>query len=392
MSQIVLIMDIDGVLVNPGGYRKATQATLDWFTRHMGVGTIDYSEETFSQFEANNIVSEFDIVPLCLAEIFNRLQAKYPELQLSGNLLQACDQLRMLQPELPWFDFSGMAKRVGMTLQPGFFPSDCALHANQTIGKNTPFPHLISHPLLNTILCNTRDVRLSPITRLFQQFVLGSKLFKKVYGMPAETKTISLLSAFDQPLLEKELAKNLMQSWVLNEINLVAYTGRPSALPAEMHEPLLSYSPEADLALKTVDLGGIPLVGLGQIYRLAKLTGGSPDELGKPSLISVLGAIGAAVTKDSLEALLAAVRWVNRGENNFFRQLPALDIHVFEDTAGSIHSTKQAADMLNTIGIPTQFHAWGIAKTPTKIAALRSAGADIQEDINRAIKKAIENR
>lgn len=392
MSQLVFIMDVDGVLVNPFGYRKATQATLDWFTRRIGVSAVEYTEAISSQFEAHNISSEFDIVPLCLAEIFDQLLAAHLELQLPADIYQACDQLHSMQPVLPQVDFTEMVHKVEMALRPGLFPSDSALHTNQSEGKDTPFPHLKSHPLLNTILSHTRDVRLSPITPLFQQFVLGSKIFKKVYSMPTEVKTISLLKAFDQPLLDRELAKTLMKSWVLNEINLVAYTGRPSRLPSEALEPLLSYSPEADLALKIVDLGGIPLVGFGQTYRLAKLTGGKSDQLGKPSLISALGAIGAAVSKDSIEALMAADRWVNRGENSFFRQLPAMDIHLFEDTAGSIHCVKQAAAMLNDLGIETQFHAWGIARTATKTEALQSAGAQIQGDINSAIRNVMSAR
>lgn len=386
MSQLVLMLDIDGVLVNPGGYRKATQATLDWFTRRMGKGTVSYTEEIFNQFEAQNISSEFDIVPLCLAEIFDRMQANYPEMHLPGDLYQACDQLRLMSVVLPQIDFAALVKRVGMALQPGHFPSEIALQINRSGVKEAPFPHLPSHPLLDAILSHTRNVRLSPITRLFQQFVLGSNTFQSTYRLPAEIETGSLLSAYDQPLLDRELAKTLMRLWVLNELNLVAYTGRPSALPSEINEPLLSYSPEADLALETVDMGGIPLVGFGQTYHLSKLSGGKPDQLGKPSLISALGAIGAAVTKDSLEALVAAERWVNRGENSFFRQLPALDIHLFEDTAASIHCTKQAAAMLNELGVLSRFQAWGIARTPTKIAALQSAGAKIREDINVGIQ------
>ncbi|MBN1536236.1 MAG: hypothetical protein JW908_05855 [Anaerolineales bacterium] len=391
MSQLVLLLDIDGVLVNPGGYRKAAHATLNWFTKRMGLETISYDERTLSQFEAHNISSEFDIVPLCLVEIFDRIQAQYPELNISGDLYQACDQLCGLNPECPPVDFSQTAKRVGRVLKPGCFPSKAALQANQTGMMNMPFRHLPSHPLLDKILSHTRNINLSPVTQIFQQNVLGSKLYKSVYRLPAKIKTISLLKAFDQPMLDRELAKKLMKDWVLNKIHLVAYTGRPSAL-SDVNEPLLSYSPEADLALKTVDLGGIPLVGFGHTYRLAKLTNGKPDQLGKPSLISALGAIGAAVTKDSIEALLAAERWINRGENNFFRQLPPMDIHIFEDTAASIPSTKQAASMLNDIGVPTSFHAWGIARTETKMDALKSAGAEIWDDINAGIRAVFDTR
>ncbi len=392
MNQPVFLLDIDGVLVNPGGYRKATQATLDWFTRRMGIASVTLTEEILSQFEAQNISSEFDIVPLCLAEIFDELLALYPKLQLPGDLNQACDQVCAAGVILPQVDFIAMAARVSRAFRSGGFPSEVALEANQVGSSEPPFPHLRSHPLLEIILNHTRDVRLSPVTRLFQQFVLGSEAYQVSYGLPAEFETDSLLRAFDRPLLDRELAESLKEFWVSGKLDLVAYTGRPSALCDGTINPLLPYSPEANLALEVVGLTGIPLVGLGQTYRLAELTGGIPDELGKPSLISALGAIGAAVTRDGLTALLAAESWITRGESGFFERLPALDIHLFEDTAGSIGFTHQAAEMLVDLGISTHFHAWGIACTATKIAALQAAGAEIREDINFGIRAAMKTK
>ncbi len=389
MRQPVFLLDVDGVLVKPGGYRKSTQATLDWFTRRMGIADVPYTEAIFNHFEARNISSEFDIVPLCLAEIFDRLQSLYPEVQLPVDLYQACHRWREIGAALPEIDFTDMVDRVANASQTGRFPSDVALEANRSDIDEPPFPHLKSHPLLGKILRQTRDIRHSPVTPLFQQFALGSELFKTTYHLPAEIETDSFLLAFDEPLLDRELARSLKELWKNGDLSLVAYTGRPSIPFDEATEPLLPYAPEANLALEVAGLAGIPLVGLGQIFRLAEITGHHADELGKPSLISALGAIGAAVSRNEREALQAAERWVYHGEGRFFKQLPPLDIHLFEDTPGSIRFTKQAVEMLNESGVPARFHAWGVARTESKIAALQSAGADVREDINACVRAAI---
>jgi hypothetical protein len=389
VSQPVFLLDVDGVLVKPGGYRKSTQATLDWFTRRMGIAEVSFTEEIFSQFEARNISSEFDIVPLCLAEIFNQLIARFPETQLPADLYQASDRWREIGIALPSIDFSDMVNRVAKASQPGHFPSDIALEANRSKANEPPFPHLRSHPLVEKILSHTRDIRLSQVTRLFQQFALGSELFRTTYNLPSEIETESYLLAFDEPLLDRDLARSLKELWTEEKLHLVAYTGRPSIPRDEAFEPLLPYAPETDLALEVAGLAGIPLVGFGQTYRLAETTGLKADELGKPSLISALGAIGAAVSRNEKEALQAAERWINHGEDGLFKQLTALDIHLVEDTPGSIRFTKMAVLMLNELGVPARFFAWGVAHTESKIAALECAGADVREDINTCIHAAL---
>jgi hypothetical protein len=385
VSQPVFLLDVDGVLVKPGGYRKSTQATLDWFTRRMGIADVLYSEAIFNYFEACNISSEFDIVPLCLAEIFDRLCALYPEVRLPVDLYQACDRWREIGAALPKIDFTDMVDRVAKDTKVGRFPSDVALEANRSEINEPPFPHLTSHPLLEKILSHTRDIQLSQITPLFQQFALGSELFRTTYNLPSEIETGSFLLAFDEPLLDGEIARSLNELWKKGNLSLVAYTGRPSKPLDEVIELLLPYAPEANLALEVAGLAGIPIIGLGQIFRQAEITGRDADELGKPSLISALGAIGAAVSGNEREALQAAERWIHHGEECFFKQLPALDIHLFEDTPGSIRFTKQAVAMLNESGVPARFQAWGIAHTERKINALRSAGAEVREDINTCL-------
>jgi len=390
VSYPIFIMDIDGVLVDPQGYRRAAQATLDWFTQRIGIGPFILTEDILDHFEAQNISSEFDIVPLCLAEVFDEVIARYPDIQLTADIYDSCEILRENGLQLNQVNFKGMASRVSQIANASDFPSVFALKANQMGSPHPPFGHLCSHPLIEHILSHTRDVNRSPITRVFQQFVLGSHEFEKAYGMKAEIDTHSYLSTYDKPLLDDQLAELLKKVWVNGDLGLVAYTGRPSLPPDGNHQPILPFSPEANLALDVVKLSDIPIIGLGQIYRLAEIIGGNPDNLGKPSLISSLGVIAAAFFKDELGGLLYAERWIYQNDPNYFTHLPTLDVHLFEDTPGSIPRLREAVKMLCELGISTRFQAWGIARSADKVSALQGAGAEIQEDINAAIQAALK--
>jgi len=153
---------------------------------------------------------------------------------------------------------------------------------------------------------------------------------------------------------------------------------------------LLSYSPEAELVLDQVGLRELPLVGLGQVCWLAGEMGCSPDEFVKPSPVQALAAIGAAVTRQVVPALRAAVRIFREEEDGYFSGFPALNIHVFEDSAGSVMAVREAARLLSITGASTRVTAWGIAQNPAKRSALEKAGAVLVEDINIALAEVLK--
>jgi len=393
VSRRVFLFDLDGTLVEPRGYRLALEAALNRFTRRMGIGDQYPGEETISLFEAQNVTSEWDILPLCLSAILDALLDGGPALELPGDLLQACDTLRACEAAPPRVDYPALALRLGAQFQEGQLFSELALALCRPEAANPLFPRLQGHPLLEALLGRTRDVRASPVTRIFQQFVLGSEVYEQIYGLPWELPTPcpSFLRAYDRPLLEASLREALLARWQEGSLDLAAFTIRPSLLRGEQPSRGLPYSPEAEFVLRDLGLEAIPLVGYGQVCRLAEIAGISPSQAAKPSTIQALGAIGAAITRDELQAMLAAERWVNYGESAHFAGLPALEIHVFEDSAASIRAVRQAAGMLSGICIPAEVHAWGIAHNPAKAAALQAAGATVCADVNEAVQAALMN-
>ena len=74
----VILLDIDGVLVQHGGYRAALHATLNHFANLMGLSHFDFPEEKLAELEKRGIFSEWDMVPLLLAALWNDILSHRP--------------------------------------------------------------------------------------------------------------------------------------------------------------------------------------------------------------------------------------------------------------------------------------------------------------------------
>ena len=280
----VFLFDIDGVLVEPLGYRAAIQATLDYFTDQMGLGKeLCSSQELSVQFEAQRITSEWDMVPITLAILFDWLSACIPGLELPASLPGAIASIRdsnfsriQILESLRELDTHEPIQRIGEAVTAGEFPSETALRLSysqpdfqQSPNAQTLFPALKSHPLLAELLSHTRDIERSRTTRLFQQFSLGSATFEDTYGLEPEVETPSMLSMHDRPLLTTQDKTELLYRKSQNQLALAAYTLRPSLPPRQVPESRAGYAPEAEMALNLVGLSGIPLIGYGRIRYLA---------------------------------------------------------------------------------------------------------------------------
>jgi len=395
MTVPVFLFDIDGVLVEPHGYRQSIRLTLNHFTSRMGLGDLCPDEADISLFESQGVTSEWDIVPICLAAILDALQGNHPELRFPPDLLLACEVVRAGHAQNPVVDYQSLALKLGTSFKPGVIPSKLALMLNETGRTQPPFPHLVGHPLLAHLLDQTRNIYTSLVTRTFQHYSLGSDRFEQTYGSSTQThslapefETISYLKTCDRPILTRKWRDTLISQWKAGCLHLAAYTARPSLVKNLGNNREMTYSPEAEMALELTGLEGIPLVGYGQVCALAELTGLSPEQIIKPSPIQPLGAIGAALYRDEMSAMLAAERLINGDEAMYFKDMPALDIHIFEDSAGSIRAVEKAASLLAEHGVPITVHAWGVATDPSKVTALQKVGAAILADVNQALVEA----
>jgi hypothetical protein len=398
------IFDIDSVLVDPKGYSAAVRATQAYFTRAMGLDdSVLVDEHIYTLFEACRVTSEWDMVPIALALLLEEILEAHPEIDHVDNL-ETCIQAVQQIPSnrLPkTIDYRTPIQALGKLLIPGTYASNRVLQlaqvnsiepkASQAHGP-LKFPALVKTPIMEILLSHTREVDRSPTTRLFQQFSLGSQAFTQTYNLPAEVETPGFLLAYDRPLLSQKLGEALSRLYRAGDLALCAYTMRPSLPPREVPRgEIRGYSPEAEMALKLVNLTGIPLIGYGRIHYLAKQTSQPAEEMLKPSPVQAIAAILAALTGNEMASLQTALQ-IYQGKTSKLQQLALgdeLSIHVFEDSAGGIAAMQAAGDLLAHSGLKVQVHSYGISDQVEKIAALQSLQIPIFPSTEAAIHAAL---
>jgi hypothetical protein len=106
----ILLLDIDGVLVHPGGYRAALHATLNHFVNLMGLPHFEFPEEKLAGFEKRGITSEWDMVPLLLAVLWDDILARQPLSNLPADVSSAAIEIgKALNGYLPCgIDYPGV--------------------------------------------------------------------------------------------------------------------------------------------------------------------------------------------------------------------------------------------------------------------------------------------
>ncbi|HFC09259.1 MAG TPA: hypothetical protein ENJ54_05330 [Chloroflexi bacterium] len=379
----VLLFDLDGVLVQPLGYRKAIEAVFRHCVRGWGWPDMPPpDEEVIAFYEAHSITSEWDMLPLMLAAVWDAWAAAYgtpPE--------GALDASHPDQPPPPP-DYRAAVLRLVPHLRAGAYPAEVALAQQHQDPDHAPFPHLpAASPLLRRLLSHTRDVAQNHTTRLFQQFALGSAAFTATYGLPAEVETPSFLEQYDRPLLEPLARARLQTLLARGEAVAAAYTARPSAPPhGEPTRP--GYAPEAEMALTAAGVPSLPLIGFGRLAWLAEQYDLPPEKaLLKPAPFHALAAIFAALLGDERAALQRAAAWLLESRPLTEGLSPAITLYGFEDSVAGLHGMAEAAATLREAGIAVTFQPFGIATHPDKKTALRRTGAHIVPSINHALSR-----
>lgn len=374
----ILLFDLDGVLVNPLGYRAALRASVNHFRAAWGWQPDDLPEEEIALFEAHGITSEWDMLPLILAS------------QLQQTALEGA----RLPSELPTGAEGGLPapknraalRETLATLQNGIHPGEHPAQAALRLNLFTRLPR----PLQNNLLANTRHVQHSQTTRVFQHFVLGDSGYAQTYARPAEFRSPSLLREEDQPLLSTEWRAHLIAARAAQKLSYVALTARPSLPPRGI--PSLGFSPEAELALACIGLPDMPLIGYGRLQYLAQQAGGEAEQFLKPSPVQALAAILAALGDPEDRALWHALTIQREKRLNHHRLAASGDyeIVVFEDSPGGIRAGLNAVTLLRELGVAAHFQGYGITTNPDKQRVLENLGAQVFPEVNDALRNALD--
>jgi len=387
MDLTVTLFDLDGVLIRPGGYRAAVKATVNYFSRKMGLGDLEPAEEELAFFEANGVTSEWDMVPICLAFLIERarskLQNKLPDVPLLS-IIQLIHQQGMLIT----MDYREDFERLIPFLDSSIPAAEALLVAVQ---RGKLFPEGQNTIYLQELLGNTRQPSESITMRVFQNYILGDKGFQSAYSIPAVFESLSYLETYDVRLLSDPCRARLAALIEHAIIQPAVITARPSLRPADAEDGLNVYSPEAEMALGQTGLGNIPMVGLGSIQYLAGQLGVPADNFVKPSPVQALAGLGAALGFGIQESLLWAAAC---GSDPFQKEVKLkipfrLNLHIFEDSTIGIVACQRAVLLLEKAGYAVSLHSWGIASNPDKIRALKAVGAIVFPDVNQAVGAAL---
>jgi hypothetical protein len=227
-----------------------------------------------------------------------------------------------------------------------------------------------------SIIANSEDIDNSMTMQWFQELVLGTESYQRRYNKKGRFNTQSYLKMFDNPLLSPKYAEkiNCWGGWA------AIMTNRPSGGPDRY-----AGSPEAELGLELVRLSRISLIGYGEISWLAENVRVTPGILVKPNPAHALAAISGSFPIQKEESLRISVLDPAQWPDELLAKLHGGSISVIEDTPAGLVSVLRAGEALRKAGVDIEVRPLGIAKEPTKQAALESYGAQVFPDINSAL-------
>jgi hypothetical protein len=332
MTQLkrIFLFDIDGVLVNPLAYRACVGRTVREFARLVGMQNheeLQVNATQINQFEASGVYCPWDMAAILCGEVLTKVSNQWADK-----------------------DFE---------------------HSN----------------LMEGVHKNNRSVHQSITTRLYQNLLLGES-FAQVYQLESEYEGSSLLEELDEVLLAPEMAARVKSLWKNKEINISAYTGRPSY---GIDPTVSGYSPEVEIALKMANFSQMPYVGLGSLEWLSQFTSKSVADLAKPNIVHAIAAILTALSPTTLEQNLREALELSSDKPEILaRRLgTGLEVTVFEDTISGILPLRKIVDTIRTHGGDITLRAFGIATAEEKKRSLEPITDKVFKDVNSALKFAL---
>jgi hypothetical protein len=393
-----LLFDIDGVLINPSGYRKAVYDTTSYFLNKLGFSKISINEEIITTFESIGITSEWDIIPLYLL-IVTELSLIENKTDTALENYQDCyiffrnyefkpDQKEIISYVLTLEDF----------IQEGFSVCDSLVNQNFENKSLQVFKNVrirISW-ITKEWLIESRNIFKSEILQYFQNLTLGGELFQEITGLELILESDPYLVKYDYPMLHDEVRNEILRLGAEKSIFSSIITARPSSFPnrAKSEKSQLNF-PEAELALKCIKLEQIPCVGFGALEYLGKEKNGCGDQFVKPSPVHAMTAILFSSGVEIIDALRLSYDYFYNDQHeeivNYLSWFTApINVCIFEDSTIGIQSLETVATNLINDGLMINMLVYGIATNKNKIKALRNENAIIFPTINEAFSDCVE--
>lgn len=358
----ILIFDMDGVLVRPRGYHRALQETVRLAGITTGFGEVLLTDEQITQFEALGISSEWHSSALCLAVMVLANQAGAPG--------------KRKNPQSGGLNLADLF--AALAIQP--LQNSALLRGAAAIEILAAEYELPAHPVRDLVV-KSESIESSPTLNWFQELILGSENYNKIYQKAAQFQTESYLNLYDQPQLDEIRAEKVI-TWADSSSHGAAImTNRPSRGPSDF-----SGMPDAELGSRLVGLAALPVVGKGEILWLAAHTGQRVENISKPAWKHAMAAILVASGWQGERSLKFMVEKPGEWDSSLLKHLRGGTVTVFEDTPSGLVAAQEASELLKGLGLQIEVQKIGIAKEAAKHSALSSLGATVYADINQALE------
>ncbi len=271
-KSVFILLDIDGVLVRPGGYRHAFINTVNYFLAFFGQSHLSVDEKIAEKFEFAGIQAEWDMVPLTIAAFFDWYAVFSQRTEPFGTVANAAqlipvgtaeDFIAFLNPKILEYG--------EIPLNDEIYPLAVLNHCRQEKIKSI-LSKIWADPILSEILDNTQNVHASVLFRRLENEILGSKIFYETFGFWPEADLSSSLEQFDVPLIS-DFYREKIGDMNGGAIHACMMTARPNLLPTGVDpDTVVSHRilPEAEIARKAIGWKTCRLSGLGRYVMLRK--------------------------------------------------------------------------------------------------------------------------
>lgn len=370
----ILLLDMDGVLINSIGYHQALIDTLTISARHLGYQNTNLSTVAIAEFEAAGITCEWHVAAACTALMLHKAWKNGYPLSLPRALpLTAGAPHNLSAP-----DFIAFARTIDhtstnprTTLQ--FLQAALDLHIDglATHQKTT----------LHSLLENAENADKSILHQIMQEFNLGSELFAELYNLPATQDSHSYLLEMDTALIDREHIQHLLSWQAAAQHHAVIFSNRPATPPDGYFD-----SPEANLGAQLLGIEELPMVTSGAAIWFEHELHQPRTNFNKPAAIHALTALQHALGIDLPASIRNAVKLtLNNQADAVWSDLADSNVYVFEDSYKGIISVLDAVALLESHGINIDVHPIGISPNPSKAGSLQRTGARVFENINQAL-------
>ncbi len=381
-----LISDIDGVLLNNSGYRKAFDQTLQAFFHELNIDQwFPATEELGIFFESNGVTNEWDMVPVVAAAVYDCAvqQLGIKPCQLPPDLPALNHLIRTTGKKTDRLNLTTRLEQIRPYLSRHKVPGMLFLDAASSPAK-TVFQYL-SAEIVTEIFSNPCSVEQNPWIQAIQTRVLGSEQYESAYQIPARFSAVSTLIEYDRLLIEESILNVLRTQWETNQLGICLMTSRPSLPPRDVQTAAAGYSNEGELAQQLLNMMQYPMIAYGRLEYFGKTRHADPLTLVKPSLFHGLSCILAAFIRQENQAMELAWSF-QQGELSSLPLPDRFQVIVLEDSPIGLTSCALAAQQLRQVGYQIELHLCGISPHHQKQQALQNAGAVIYRNVNTAIK------